>query len=219
MAPLAGAEKAAIEAFMQSKRGAKVLRSAVSAPLAAYFVANGTTLGELPTARPPDPTKVEDWAAEWKDYASAAGINDSADVKNVGRWVMEQDAAASVGTRSGRVAAVADALARKGLHVDRAAEMAISSALAAADKGDVAAQCRAFEVIWHIYTGQSPGEAERAEFSEKRAACNAEDGVDPTVDLRQFSAYYKQMKNTTVPTLERALLSKTEDQFRTYYSA
>ena len=164
MAPLTGAEKAAIEGFTRSKRGTRVLRPPVASTLAAYFVNNGTTLPELPTARPSDPARLESWAAEWTDYAVAAGITDTADKGNVGRWIAEEDGAASTGLRSGKVHAVADALAKKGVVLDRAHEMAISAALAQADKGDLAAQCRNFEVIWYIYMAQSPGEEERAEF-------------------------------------------------------
>ena len=76
MAPLTGAEKAAIEGFTRSKRGTRVLRPPVASALAAYFVNNGTTLPELPTARPSDPARLESWAAEWTDYAVAAGITD-----------------------------------------------------------------------------------------------------------------------------------------------
>ena len=60
MAPLGGAEKAALEAFFKSKRGAKSLRAVVAAALIEYFANNGTTLPELPTTRPPDPSRIEE---------------------------------------------------------------------------------------------------------------------------------------------------------------
>ena len=90
MAPLGGAEKAALEAFFKSKRGAKSLRAVVAAALIEYFANNGTTLPELPTTRPPDPSRIEEWVAEWRDYADAAKVGDTADVKNVGRWIADR---------------------------------------------------------------------------------------------------------------------------------
>ena len=44
------------------------------------------------------------------------------------------------------------------ISIDRHAELAISAALAAADKGDMAAQCRDAILIWQLYIGQLPGE-------------------------------------------------------------
>ena len=92
MAPLTGTEKAAIEGFFRGKRGTKALKPSVAAQLAAYFVGDGTTLPELPTSRPPDSTRMAEWVEEWTDYAEAAGITDKAQIKNVGRWISEDDA-------------------------------------------------------------------------------------------------------------------------------
>ena len=47
---------------------------------------------------------------EWTDTATAAGITDTLDVKNVGRWMMEVDSSSSAGLRSGKAFAVAETL-------------------------------------------------------------------------------------------------------------
>ena len=59
MAPVSAAEKAALDAFFKGKRGERVLIEPVADALRDYFAAKGTTLPELATARPADPTKVE----------------------------------------------------------------------------------------------------------------------------------------------------------------
>ena len=56
------------------------------------------------------------------------------------------------GLRSGKAFAVADALTKRGITIDRAAELAISAALATAEQGDMRAQCRAFDVIYGVRT-------------------------------------------------------------------
>ena len=61
MAPLTGAEKNAIEGFFRGKRGTRSLRGPVADAMAKYFVADGTTLPELPTTRPPDPANIAGW--------------------------------------------------------------------------------------------------------------------------------------------------------------
>ena len=150
MAPLAGPEKAAIENFFASKRGQRVLLPSSRDKLALYHVDKSVTLPELPVARPPDPAQLEDWVEEWTDTATAAGITDTLDVKNVGRWMMEVDSSSSAGLRSGKAFAVADALAKKGVVLDRSHEMATTAALAQADKGDMRQQCRHVDVIWNL---------------------------------------------------------------------
>ena len=217
MAPLTGAAEAAVEGFFQSRRGQRVLLPAVAAKLVEYNVTKGVTLTELNVSRPADASKLDDWVEEWLDTAKAAGIADLLDVKNVGRWIREEDSSSLAGLRSGKAFAVADALARKGVVLDRAGELAITAALAAAEQGDTAAQCRHVDVIWHIYTGQSPGEDDRAAFLEKRAAC-MHGTEDATVDLRLFKSYSKQMSSTSVPTLERSLIDRTGAMWPAYYA-
>ena len=51
--------------------------------MAAYFVAKGLTVPEIPTARPSAPDAVLEWRAEWRDYAKSAGLADDADVNNI----------------------------------------------------------------------------------------------------------------------------------------
>lgn len=178
MAPVSAAEKAALDAFFKGKRGERKLIEPVAEALRDYFASKGTTLPELATTRPVDPARVQDFQDEWEDAAAAAGISDRLDSRNVVRWILE-DVGPSVdgGTRLGKAAAIADALVKKGLAIDRVAEMAIATAIAEADAGDSKSQCRDVAVVWLIYTGQLPGDEERRLFSEKRMACMAEDRI------------------------------------------
>ena len=66
MAPVTGAEKAALDAFFKGKRGERALIEPVAEALRDYFAAKGTTLPELTTVRPVDPLKVEDFKEEWE---------------------------------------------------------------------------------------------------------------------------------------------------------
>ena len=217
MAPVGAAEKAALDAFFKGKRGERVLIEQVAVALRDYFATKGTTLPELQTSRPLDPTRVQDFQEEWADVAAAAGVSDRLDARNVVRWIMEDTGTAAVvgGSRLGKAAAVADALVKKGIAVDRMAELAIATAIAEADAGDMKSQCRDVAVVWLIYTGQLPGEDERRLFSEKRMACMVED-QDPLIDVRLFKAYSKQHTTTTVPTLERALRESTGRVWQDY---
>ena len=81
------------------------------------------------------------------DAGEAAKIVDTLDLKNIRRWILEEDASSSGGLRSGKAFAVAGALTKKGFAIDRAAELAIAAALADADAGESEAQCRAFDVV------------------------------------------------------------------------
>ena len=170
MAPLSGAERAALQGFFQTKRGTRVLIKSSVDSLVTYFADKGVTLGELNTTRPAAPGQLEVWLEEWRDYARSATIVDVADVNNVARWIGEDTmASGDEGLRAGKSAAVADALAKKGLRLDRASELAIDAALAAADAGDCIAQCRHVNVVWQLYFGQSPGEEDRKSFMDLRS--------------------------------------------------
>ena len=216
MAPLSEAETRVLQDFFTSRRGTRCLIAASAEKLVGYFQAKGTPLAELPTTRPADSSRVDAWLEEWTDAAEAAGITDKLDVKNVARFMGEEDTAARAGTRSGKAAAVADALVRKGFAVDRATELAISTAIAQADAGDMQAQCRDVNVVWLIYVGQSPGEEGKIQFLAKRNATNSADGSDPSIDLRLFASHAKQMSKTSVPTLERALRDRTGATWANY---
>jgi hypothetical protein len=192
MAPLGTAETAAVTSFFSSKRGDRALIEPVRDALVQYCVDKGTTLPELNAARPAHTSREPAWLAEWGDRAVAAGVTDTLDKNNVVRWIEEDDvSAANGGTRSGKAAAVADALTRKGFAVDRAAELAISAALAEADAGEMQAQCECIEVVWILYLGKSPGEEERAAYMEMKQA--GSNGSKPTVDIRLIKAYAKQL--------------------------
>ena len=67
MAPLSGSEKAAVVAFFASRRGSRVLYPDVQTALCDYFVARGLTIAELPTARPPEGTRLARWLEECND--------------------------------------------------------------------------------------------------------------------------------------------------------
>ena len=175
MAPTTGAAKAAIEDFFRGRLGPRVLHPEVRDAMAAYFVSKGLTLPGLPTARPATPESVMEWCAEWRDYARFAMLADDADINNVYQWLAEDTSPVEGELRAGKAMAVADALVKQGIVINRAAELAIDAAIAAADKGDADAQCRHVVVVFQLYWGQSPGEEDQKEFLEKRAACNAVD--------------------------------------------
>ena len=218
--PLSTGDADAIEAFLKSKRGARALHEHVHVLLHEYFVARNIALRDLNVTPPPRSSNAyDDWVEEWKDYARSAKLTDTADVNNVGRWISEESSAIVVGARSGKAAFISDALAKKGVTLDRSQELAIGAALLAADQGEAEAQCRCVEVVWLLYAGQLPGEDERTWFAERRAAAvMAKPGEDPKVDIRLCKGYAKQHATTTVATLERALREKTGLMWDKYYS-
>ena len=216
---MATADEAALRAFLASRRGTRVLSADTQTAIGDYLVAKRTTLPELNTTRPPEGIAFARWLEEWADLAAAAKVVDVLDARNVVRWIEEEDATAASGQRSGKAFAVADALTKKGYTMDRAAELAIARAIAESDAGDCVAQCRMVDVVWLVYTGQSPGEEERKLFADKRAASNSsENGMDPKIDIRAFKGYYKQVGSTTVPTLESALRDKSGRKWARYYA-
>ena len=62
-----------------SRRGNRTLIASVQEKLVTYFVAKGTTVRELTTVRPADPSQVEGYMEEWGDAAEAAGVTDKLD--------------------------------------------------------------------------------------------------------------------------------------------
>ena len=52
MAPLAGAERAALEGFFKTRRGTRVLIQSTTDAMVTYFSDKGVTLAELNTTRP-----------------------------------------------------------------------------------------------------------------------------------------------------------------------
>jgi len=218
MAPLSGAEADAIRSFFSSKRGDRALIVSVRDALITYFVDAGTPLGSLNTARPAHASREAGWLAEWGDAADAAQIADVMNKNNVVRWIEEDEvSAAAGGTRSGKAAAVADALTRSGVVVDRRAELAITAALAETEAGEMQAQSQSIEVVWLLYLGRSPGEEERSAYAEMKHA--GQNGSKPTVDIRLMKAYAKQLSTTSVPTLERALRDSSGRVWNDYYAS
>ena len=217
---LSTADGDALEAWLRSTRGTQTLREFVLGKLLAFFKANSIAKRELDRPPPGSSEEKESLVQEWQEYARDAGLVNTSDVGNVGRWIAQTDSGRAVsGGRSGRAAAVADALARKGVTLDRGQELAVGAAILAADQGEADAQCRCVEVIWLIYTGQLPGVEEREWFAEKRgAAVMAKPGEDPKVDIRLCKTYAKQHATTSVTTLERALLDKSGLKWDRYYS-
>jgi hypothetical protein len=215
--PLGAVEAAALEGFLRSKRGQRSLQTHVVTKLLAYFVAKSVSLNELSTTPPASKAELEEWLNEWKDYAHDAQLTDRSDVNNVARWAHQLESTTSSGVRSGKAHAVADALTKKGLTIDRGAELTIAAALMESEQGELAQQARSVEVIWIIYTGQSPGEEDREWFIARRqAACSLVPGEDPPVDVRLCKSYSKQHAATRVVTLERALLSKDQQTWPQY---
>ena len=220
MVALTAAEKTAFTSFLKTKRQQKGLSGPVVDALVAYFAAKGTPVNEVATAVPhgASATEVEELRDVWKEFAVAAGITDVPDINSVGRWITAPEGPGR-SARAGKAAAVADVLVRKGLAVDRETEQAIHGALVAADKGELDSQCSCVEVIWVLYTGQSPGEEDRTWFEEKRAASiMARDGLYPRVDIRAAKSYSKQHVATSMATLERALIKdKSGGLWASYY--
>ena len=56
-------------------------------------------------------------------------------------------------------------------------------------------------------------------FRERRMVQAAGQRLDPTVDVRQCPAYYKQHDKTSGLTLERALRDKTGVQWQKYHAS
>ena len=73
---MSAADRAALDGFFKSRRGARSLLPTSVASLVAYFGDKGTTLAELNHARPAGQLEVDKWLDEWSDYAAAAGILD-----------------------------------------------------------------------------------------------------------------------------------------------
>ena len=116
MVRLGEAGIAALRAFFGTKRGTRQLIESSQEKLVEYFADKGTPARQLPLDIPPpdDQEELSSWVDEWKEYAKAAGIDDVADINNVGRWIKSSEADGRPG-RSGKAAAVADALTRRGL--------------------------------------------------------------------------------------------------------
>jgi hypothetical protein len=215
--PLGSTEAAAVEGFLRSKRGQRTLHAHVVDHLLKFFVAKSVSLGELSTTPPASKAELEEWMSEWRDYAHDAKLTDRSDVNNVARWVQSMESSTAHGMRSGKAHAVADALTKKGLTVDRGVEMTIAAALLESEQGEMNAQVRSVEVVWIIYTGQSPGDEEREWFQScRQAAVGTYGGDDPPVDIRLCKSYAKQHSTTRVLTLERALLSKDQHSWPQY---
>ena len=155
----------------------------------------------------------------WREYAVAAGVTDVPSINLVGRWIAKPEGHSARSARSGKVAAIADILARHGHVIDRETEAHVMKALVNVDKGATEEQSACVEVIWIIYTGQSPGVEERAWFEEKRAASvMVTDGQQPKVDVRRCKGYYKELAANSAVTLERALFKdRTGMAWSLYY--
>ena len=219
MAPLTGPALAAVEAFFASRRGDRSLRKDDQDLLVAFVAGLGMTVTELRTNRPVVPARHTAWLEEWADIGTDAGITGNFNSNNLKRWIDEEDTSVVAGVRAGKAYAVADALTKKGLVIDRAAELAIAAALVVADQGDKVAQCRVCDVVFLLYVGQLPGDEDRVLFEARRQA----GGMDstrsvPTVDMRRFVSYGKLHSGTTVPTLERALLEAAGTLWPRYYA-
>jgi ferredoxin len=223
MVALNAGEKAAMLAFLKSRRGDKELKSDdIVSKLLDYFAAKGQSVANVEKDVEPGASAavVEDLAQIWREYAEAAGIDDKPDIMKVGRWISTPEGPGR-SLRSGKAGAVADVLSRQGVVLTREQEFAVASALLHVDKGEMESQCKSVGVIWIIWTGQSPGEDERNWFEEKRAAAiMLYNGEQPRVDIRNCKSYSKQLAATTMVTLERALIKdKTGKLWLEYYES
>jgi hypothetical protein len=214
---LGATEKAAVEGFLRSKRGQRALHDSVATKLLEFFAAKSISLPELSTTPPASKAELDEWLNEWRDYAHDAALTDRSDINNVARWIQSLESTTASGVRSGKAHAVADALTKKGIAIDRGGELTIAAALMESEQGELSQQSRSVEVIWIIYTGQSPGEEDRDWFIARRqAAVSLVAGEDPPVDIRLCKSYAKQHSTTRVVTLERALLSKDQHTWPQY---
>ena len=90
------------------------------------------------------------------------------------------------------VTAVADTIAKRGISIDRHAELAISAALAAADKGDMA-QWQPSAVMPYSFGNCTSGscrgrrQEDMDRFLKERG--HQVDGEDSTVDIRRYTTY------------------------------
>ena len=221
MGALNDAQTAAMLAFLKTRRGDKELKpdELVEAMLK-YLKAKGIPVNELETLAPgASEEDKEDFIQQWREYAVAAGVDDVPSVNLVGRWISRPEGHSQRSARSGKLAVIADVLARHGHVIDRETEAHVMSALVNVDKGATEEQSSCVEVIWIIYTGQSPGVEERTWFEEKRAASvMMTDGKQPKVDVRRCKGYYKELAANSAMTLERALFKdKTGTSWALYY--
>ena len=118
---MTGPALAAVEAFFASKRGDRKLREPDRDALVVLFRDLGLTIAEIPTDKPSAAARHKVWLEEWSDAAVDAGITGNMNLRNVTRWIDEEDSASISGVRASKAGAVADALTKKGLSTTKRA--------------------------------------------------------------------------------------------------
>ena len=137
MVALNDAQTAAMLAFLKTRRGDMELKPAeLVDTMLAYMKAKGIPVNELESLAPgASPEEKEDYMQQWREYAVAAGVSDVPSINLVGRWISRPEGHSVRSARSGKLAVIADVLARHGHVIDRETEAHVMSALINVDKG------------------------------------------------------------------------------------
>ena len=206
--PLSGQEQAAWAGVLSARRGGKTLPTAVQTALVAFFAENDLTLAEY---WPVDVNNV-DWQAEWREFAKDASLTKDFQVGAVLRWVEARDASAAPMTH--RAEAIFKTLEDGGLVLPSGMRPAIEAAVNGGVAGDKRTQSTCFEFISILYCGQLLGGT--SDFKTWWLAQKAVLTTDGRIRIRAYEPYAKLHKNTTVPTLERALQDMSGYKFELY---
>ena len=193
---------ACLEAFFATKRGRFSMRKQVQIKLRDFFIARVQTLSELPVVVPSEDRASPAWKEQWESMGGAAGL-DISDAQDLFRFI-SGGTASSTGPDSGR--SVADTLFQlmdeRGVTISAEVKNEAAAMLSASSAGDVKAQSTCVVAVWVLLTGESPGGEEVEWWLEQYEANRAGDGK---IDCRRHAKYAKLLKNSNVPTLERAI--------------
>jgi hypothetical protein len=206
--PLSGAEQAAWAGVLSARRGGKALPTAVQTALVAFFAENDLSVAEY---WPVDVNDV-DWQDEWREFMTGAAMTKDFQVGAVLRWVEARNASTAPSTH--RAAAIFKTLEDGGLELPSGMRPAIEAAVNGGIAGDKHAQSTCFEFVCILYCGQLLGDL--ADFKGWWSAQRAAMQQDGRVRIRAYAEYAKLHKNTTVPTLERALQDMSGYKFDLY---
>ena len=119
--PLGGPEKAALEAFVKSRRGQRVLIASSQDKLIAYFDGKAVAVTELTTTPPVVKDELDEWKEEWRDYARSAGIGDKVDRDRVVMWLEKLSAGPGASKATGVAAKALETLDLHGVHLSASA--------------------------------------------------------------------------------------------------
>ena len=209
--PLDEVATVALREFFKAQHGRHKLPVNVQASLTRYFARRGESLQELATAV--DVDDVEAWEEEWMESAEDAGVAEKADRKKVVRWLKEQNKPTTLvaSTPDSKINAVVKALEAEGVNLGADGQLALQRQLKANEAGDARAQCTSALTVFLLYTLQAPSKEDEEWYEEQRRQVvgSAEfdpDGTMATIDIRRCKSYLRLLKDSSLPTLERALL-------------